>query len=123
MKARFLLVLTMMIALSVVGYGQSGAAGTWQGEQAGRGGGPAAPFVVMLNVDGSAISGTVQETPNDIVLEISEGTVDGETATFKTARAFGEGELIVTWTGVIDGDSMSLTRAFEFPEGGGFGGG
>ena len=50
MKARFLLVLTVMVALSVAGYGQTDAGGTWEGEQAGRGGGGGpAPLILTRN--------------------------------------------------------------------------
>jgi hypothetical protein len=118
MKASSVLAVAAALALAVPAWAQN-VAGTWEGEQAGRGGGPGQPFVLTLALANGELSGTLNEAPNLDVLEITEGSVEGNVVTFRTVRPFNENEINVTWTGTITGDEMSLARQIQIGAAGG----
>lgn len=121
MKGRLFLAVVGALALSGSAWAQN-VTGKWEGEQAGRGGGPGQPFIVELTMENGQLGGTLNESPTLDVLPIMEAKVEGNVVTFKTVRPFNGNDINVTWTGTITGNEMSLAREIQF-SGGGFGGG
>ncbi len=90
------------------------AAGTWTGETQGRGG--TQTLTLTLEVDGSTLTGTfAQGAQSD---PISEGAVDGNTIAFQRSLEFGGNPVTLTYSGQIEGNTLTLTTT-----GGGRGGG
>ena len=122
MKSKAVLVLVAIFALSMFAYAQTGPAGKWTGETQGRGG--PQPITLELKVSGSTVTGSYQQ--GDAKADITEGkVVDANTVQFKRSQAGrGGGEpVVITVTGKIEGDKMTLTNEFPAGAGGGGGGG
>jgi len=122
MKSKAVLVLVAIFALSMFAYAQTGPAGKWTGETQGRGG--PQPITLELKVSGSTVTGSYQQGDNKA--DITEGkVVDANTVQFKRSQAGrGGGEpVVITVTGKIEGDKMTLTNEFPAGAGGGGGGG
>jgi hypothetical protein len=114
-------------------HGQAGLAGQWRtdnvdaalaaqaaappaGEAAGRGRGGGGQAIIMdLRVDGSNVSGTVNEIGNGDPLTIESGSISGKTVTFVTQPRG------VTWNiEMTDDDTITvLSRVFAARGGGG----
>src|SRR5262245_3984726 len=125
MKSKAVFALAAIFALSMFAYAQTGPAGKWTGEQAGRGGGPGQPITLELKVNGQTVTGSWKVGDNAAV-DITEGkVVDASTAQFKRAQAGrGGGDPIVsTVTGKVEGDQLTLTNEVPAGAGGGGGGG
>jgi hypothetical protein len=119
MKSKVVFVLAAFFALSVFAFAQTGPAGKWTGEQAGRGG-ATTPITLELMVSGSTLTGTYTAGENKV--DIKEGkVVDASTIQFKRTQMGRGGEVTITVNGKIDGDTLTLTN--EAPAGGGGGGG
>jgi len=118
MRRQYWLALVAAIGLGVGAQAQSGIAGKWVGETQGRGGTQAVTLV--LTVNGDDLTGTF--TQGDQETDIEEGAIDGNTITFQ--RAVGQGGFTLEYTGVLDGDTLTLTPMFNGgPRGGGRPGG
>jgi hypothetical protein len=125
MKVKLLAGIAVFGALSLTGYAQS-ATGMWKGEfeiPGGRGGGPQM-ITLVLNADGT---GTFKQGEAAEPETLSEVMIDGSMVSFKRTPNFGGrggagagGGFTLTYSGEVDGDTLTLETSFE---GGGFGGG
>lgn len=104
--------------LSPAAFAQS-AAGTWTGETQGRGG--TQMMTLTLAVDGSTLTGTFEQGAQSG--PISEGTVDGNMIAFQRNLEFGGNPVTLTYSGQIEGNTLTLTVTGGGRGGGGGGGG
>ncbi len=88
-------------------YAQTGPTGTWRVE----GLGPSVPTLVLRG-DGPRLTGTLRVGGTR---EISEGTIDGNSLTFKATGP--NGALTMTFSGRIDGDQIAFTRETQLRDG------
>ena len=108
-----------LFALVVFADAQTGPAGKWTGEQAGRGGGMVT-HTLELKVSGGTLAGTY--TQGEMATQISNGkVVDASTITFSRTVMGRGGEITINYTGKISGNELTLTPAL--PEGAAAGGG
>lgn len=112
LKAAFTLVVVIAAASFVAA--QASVAGTWAGEvQGGRG---TQQVTLTLKADGGKVTGTVSGgRGGDVTIE--EATVSGDTVKFKTKQQGRSGEIVLSWTGTVKGDEMSVSRAAEGGQG------
>ena len=89
----------------------AGLTGTWEVEDT--------PFSITLDVKDGAVSGQVVQGANKTA--ISEGTVSGDTVTFRATSP--DGARTVTFIGTLKGNELHFTREVEMREGAPLGGG
>ncbi|HIF57188.1 MAG TPA: hypothetical protein EYQ39_08150 [Gemmatimonadetes bacterium] len=123
MKMRNLSI-TLLLSAAIVSPGAAqDLAGTWEiSTQGGRGG--LQTSTLVLAQDGETLTGTMTFSlggrgggggPQE--LEVSNGTVDGNSFSFTVTLSFQGNSIDLNYSGTIDGDEMSGTRAG--PRGGG----
>lgn len=105
-----LLILAAAMLLTVPAFAQD-AAGTWTGNMPAQGG-EEQEITFELAVDGNTVTGTATSDFTGEA-ELTEGTVDGNTISFKHAVDFNGNAITFAYTGMIDGDDMTLTRSVE----------
>ena len=81
-------------------------AGTWQFEQAGRGGGPARVTTFVFKVDGAKFTGTYA-TPSQ-AYSIVNGVVAGNQITFQTTDDYAIPPRITNYQGTLEGEQLTL---------------
>src|ERR1035441_2173158 len=81
-------------------------AGTWQFEQAGRGGGPARVTTFVFKVDGAKFTVTYA-TPSQ-AYSIVNGVVAGNQITFQTTDDYAIPPRITNYQGTLEGEQLSL---------------
>jgi hypothetical protein len=101
---RAILVFTLLLALARVAYSQGGFAGTWTTTDFNN-----QHPIIEFRVDGTKLTGTISIAQG--VFNVNEGTVNGDTVTFK-ATVF-NGARINTFTGKIKGDTIEFTRSVK----------
>ena len=120
MRVKFLFVFATLVAMSAITYAQG--AGTWTGEAQGRGGGPQM-VTVVLNGDGTGTFKLGAQPEG----ELSEVMIDGDSVSFQrmVAGRGGRGAgFTLTYTGEVEGDTLTLNISVEGRGGrGGRGGG
>src|SRR5712692_2104991 len=107
----YVFVFAILFAACGLTFAQTGPTGTWRVE----GVGTSFPWEVVLRVDGPRLIGAVSSCAS-INVEISEGTIDGNTITFKCTS--GDGQRTITFTGRIGGDEIAFTWEKQVQEGG-----
>jgi hypothetical protein len=94
-----------LLSLSFVAAAAS-ADGKWTAEIPGRNGTQTTTFT--FKTSGSTLEGTIAnqrgETP------ISDGKVDGDNISFSQKMNFNGNEMVMTYKGVVKGDTIELTR-------------
>ena len=123
MKMRNLSI-TLLLSAAIVSPGAAqDLAGTWEISSQGGRGGPQTSTLVLAQ-DGETLTGTMTLSlggrgggagPQE--LEVSNGTVDGNSFSFTVTLSFQGNSIDLNYSGTIDGDEMSGTRAG--PRGGG----
>lgn len=118
MKARLLFVVLALALMSVPAYSQ--VAGTWIGENQGRGG--TQETTVVLEIDGNTLTGTFGNTSQPAA-DITDGIVDGDSISFSRSLDFpagrfggrsrgfgfrGRREITLNFTGEIEGNELTL---------------
>jgi hypothetical protein len=103
-----LLFVTTILLVVALGLWAADVTGKWTFQQEGRNG----PQTVTLDLksSGGMLTGTVagggrrgaDPTP------ISEGKIDGNSISFKTAVEFNGNSIVTTYKGTVDGDSIKL---------------
>jgi hypothetical protein len=108
------LLLTLSVGLMPAATAQSGVAGTWLTTDFAN-----VPNLIDLQViDGSRVTGTINRDQQ--VLAISDGSVSGNTVTFKVVVA--GGDRTISYRGTLNGTAMSFTRSAQVRPGGASGG-
>ena len=123
------LLTTAVLTIASAPVSAQNLAGMWEiSYETGRG---TRTQTLALAVDGMTLTGTVTFTgggrrgggggggPQSI--EISDGTIDGNSFTFTVTRTFGDNSIVQSYSGTIDG--MTLTGTIEGGGGGRGGGG
>ena len=110
MTKKLLFVLTIML-VAVFGAMAADISGKWTAEQPGRNGG--APRVTTFNfkVDGSKLTGNISRPGrggDPMVSEITDGKVDGNNVTFSVKMQMGGQEMVSTYKGTLNGDTLEL---------------
>ena len=124
MKMRNLSI-TLLLSAAIVSPGAAqDLTGTWEISTQGGRGGPQTSTLVLAQ-DGETLTGTMTFSlggrggrgggPQE--LEVSNGTVDGNSFSFIVTLSFQGNSIDLNYSGTIDGDEMSGTRAG--PRGGG----
>ena len=101
---KFLFVASILFAtlpLTFTTQAQTGVTGTWRVE----GVGPAQPWTLILKETGTKLTGAVNNCGAPRV-EISEGSIDGDTIRFECRRP--DGSITIALTGRINGDEIEL---------------
>src|SRR5262245_7619030 len=106
---KVLMIVVVMLCAGLVSYGQSGFNGSWVTTDFKTPNGNADPNYLDLKVEGNKISGVISRA-ND-VNSISEGTVNGDTITFKVTVA--NGGRMNSYTGKLSGNSIAFTRTVK----------
>ena len=119
MKSRLLL--AFFFAAPVATFAQSGITGIWKATDVGF-----APWTLTLQADGSQLTGTVSQGAADPAssymtsltapVGISDGTINGDTISFKVVAP--GGSRTITFVGTIDGDQIAFTRNVQVQPGG-----
>ena len=124
MKIRNLLItLLLSVAMASPGAAQD-LTGTWEISTQGGRGGPQTSTLVLAQ-DGEALTGTMTFSlggpggrgGGSQELEVSTGTVDGNSFSFTVTLSFQGNSFDLNYSGTVDGDEMSGTRGG--PRGGG----
>ena len=124
MKIRNLLItLLLSVAMASPGAAQD-LTGTWEISTQGGRGGPQTSTLVLAQ-DGEALTGTMTFSlggpggrgGGSQELEVSNGTVDGNSFSFTVTLSFQCNSIDLNYSGTVDGDEMSGTRGG--PRGGG----
>lgn len=109
---RALLTLFAMSVMSSVAFAQAGL-GTWKGEVAGRGGGPAQDLTVTISRGDNGLMGKWMQ--GDQEEDLTNVTAEGNMVTFErtlAGRGGGQG-FTLTYSGEIEGNQLSLTQSFQ----------
>ncbi|MGA2499047.1 MAG: hypothetical protein ABSH20_15000 [Tepidisphaeraceae bacterium] len=89
------------------------ATGTWKWSTPGRNNGPARESVLKLKQDGEKLTGTINSGgQNATDVEIKEGSIKGADITFKVVRTRNNQDMTITYTGKLDGDTITGKIAF-----------
>ncbi len=118
MKNRILLVGAVILMAFIVSAWAAGVAGKWIAEA--PSGQQTSEITLVFKVDGTALTGTLDNSAMPGAIEIKDGKVEGDDVSFHVLRSFGENEMKVVWKGKVAGDEIRFTRAIE---GGMMGGG
>ena len=121
MKSNVLSVCAIVL-LAVTPAWAQGVAGKWTAKVPGGQGGAESDVTLVLKVDGTTVTGTLNNSqmPGDV--EIKEGKVTGDEVSFSLMRTIGQAETKVLWKGKIAGDEIKFTRSTEGGAAGGAGG-
>jgi hypothetical protein len=76
-------------------------------------------ITLVFKVEGTALTGTIENSQMPGAVEIKEGKIDGDNVSFTIVRKFGETEMKILWKGTIAGDEIKFKRETA---GGGMGG-
>lgn len=101
--------LAILFATCAPSYAQTGLTGRWQAESTP----PGTTWTAVLRVDGPNVIGAVSSCSFNQGREISEGTIDGNTITFKCFI----GARRITFTGRLSGDEIAFAWEMQIPEG------
>ena len=101
--------MTILLLAAVVAMAAD-ASGKWMFEQQGRGGNTM-QVTLTLKVDGAALTGTVSQPGRGgetMETAITDGKVDGNNISFTVKREFNGNSFVITYKGVLDGDTLKL---------------
>lgn len=110
MTKKLLFVTTILLALAFVA-SAADVSGKWVFEQAGRQGGNPVKVTLTLKAEGSKLSGSTSRPGRDgnaMETAISEGKVEGNNLSFKTAQQMGDNTITTTYEGTLAGDDLKL---------------
>jgi hypothetical protein len=109
-----LLFVTTVLLVAALGLWAADVTGKWTFQQEGRNG--AQTVTLDLKADGSTLTGTVTGgmggrgggggAPQPA--QISEGKVDGDTIIFKVVQEFNGNQMVTSYKGTVQGDTMKL---------------
>lgn len=115
MKRRVLLVAVMMLVAATAAWAQ--VPGRWTAKVPGPQG--ESEITLVLKVDGTNVTGTINNTQQPGEVEIKEGLLTGDDVSFSLTRRIGEADLKVVWKGKVAGDEIRFTRTTSGGPGGG----
>jgi len=103
-----LLFVTTVLLVAALGLWAADATGKWTFEQQGRNG--SQTVTMDLKADGSTLTGTVTGGGRGGAqpAQISDGKIDGNTITFKVVREYNGNQVVTSYKGTVEGDTMKL---------------
>ncbi len=111
MTKKLLFVVAILCALTFSAMAAD-VTGKWTYEQAGRQGGNPTTVTLTLAVDGGKLTGKMSRPgrggQGTTDTDISEGTVSGNTITFKISQDMRGTTMVTTYKGTLDGDTLKL---------------
>jgi hypothetical protein len=112
----------VMVLIAVTAAWAQGVAGKWTAKVPGAQGQGESDVTLVFKVDGSNVTGTLNNSqlPGDV--EIKEGKINGDEISFHLMRTIGQAETKVLWKGKIAGDEIKFTRSTDAGAAGGAGG-
>ena len=118
----FLLGIAMLLGFIMSAWAAD-VAGKWIAQASGGQGGTS-EITLIFKVDGTTLTGTLDNSLMPGAIEIKDGKIEGDDISFHVLRSFGENEMKVVWKGKVAGDEIRFTRGIEGGmTGGGPGGG
>jgi hypothetical protein len=114
MKSKIILVGIAVILTMTATLWAADIAGKWTAQAQG------ANVTMDFKVDGTALTGTLENSQMPGPVDIKDGKIDGDNLSFTIVRKMGETEMKIVWKGKITGDEIKFTR--EVAGGGGAGG-
>jgi pimeloyl-ACP methyl ester carboxylesterase len=105
-------VVVLLLAVSSPSLAQIGPTGTWRAQGVGP-----QPWTLVLRASGSKLTGAVSSCAS-ISVDIYDGTVNGNTVTFKCQSL--DADRIISFRGVIRGDEIEFTWTKQVRDGGSF---
>lgn len=107
------IVLFAVVLFGVTPASAQNVAGRWTAKVPGAQGQGESDVTLVLKVDGSTVTGTLNNSqmPGDV--EIKEGKVTGDEISFSLMRTIGQQEMKVLWKGKVAGDEIKFTRSTE----------
>jgi hypothetical protein len=106
--------IVLMLALAVSVWAAD-IAGKWVAQAQGS------EITINFKVDGTALTGTLENSQMPGAVDIKDGKIDGENVSFTIVRKMGETEMKISWKGKIAGDEIKFKREAA-GGGGGMGG-
>ena len=98
------LTIVVLLAASSSSFVQSGAAGRWRAD--------GFPWIIELAVEGTRLTGTVDQDGDGVdPAVIVDGEINGTTVRFRADS--GDGNRTITFTGALSGDEITFTRAVQ----------
>lgn len=83
----------------------TGVAGKWLAKEGDN------DLKLEIKVDGSKLSGTIENTQFPGPIEFKDGKLEGNTIAFSYMRSVGGQEMEISWTGTLSGDELKLKRS------------
>ncbi len=83
----------------------TGVAGKWVAKEGSN------DVKLDIKVDGSKLSGTIENTQFPGPIEFKDGKLEGNTIAFSYMRSMGGQEIAISWTGTLSGDELNLKRS------------
>lgn len=121
MKYRTFLIGAAVLLTLVASAWAADISGKWTAQAPG-GQGATSDITLVFKVDGTSLTGTLDNSAMPGAIEIKDGKVEGDDVTFHLVRKFGENEMKIVWKGKVAGDEIRFTRAIEGGMGGPGGG-
>jgi hypothetical protein len=113
MKFRFLSLLALLGLFSFVA-AAADVSGAYKAEMPGRNGNTQS-ITINLKADGDSLTGSITTPRGDN--PISDGKVSGDKVSFKQKMSFNGNDMVINYTGKVDGDSIKFTRSMTSPDG------
>ena len=110
MKNRAIAVAALVLS-AVTAAWAADVSGKWIAKVPGAQGQNESDVTFMFKVDGSNLTGTLNNSQQPGDVEIKEGTVTGDDVSFSLTRKIGDSELKVLWKGKVYGDEIKFTRS------------
>ncbi len=83
----------------------TGVAGKWLAKEGNN------DVKLEIKVEGSKLSGTIENTQFPGVIEFKDGKLEGNTISFSYMRQVGGQDMKISWTGTLSGDELKLKRS------------
>ena len=111
MKNRMFLTGAAILMVLIVSAWAADVTGKWIAEApSGQG---TSEITLIFKVDGTALTGTLDNSLMPGAIEIKDGKIQDTDISFHVLRSFGENEMKVVWKGKISGDEIRFTREIE----------
>jgi hypothetical protein len=113
MKSKIVLIGTVVMLTLTATVWAADIAGKWTAQAQGS------DITMDFKVDGTALTGTLENSQMPGAVDIKDGKIDGDNVSFTIVRKMGETEMKIVWKGIIAGDEIKFKREVA---GGGMGG-
>jgi hypothetical protein len=115
MKAKILFIVSFALLALLTSAWAADVTGKWTLQAQG------ADITLSFKVDGTTLTGTLDNSQMPGPVEIKDGKVNGDDISFNIVRKMGETEMKIAWKGKISGDEIKFKRETQGGMGGGGG--